>query len=96
MFLNTKRGSLGYLKGNCPTNKDYRSLLGMCEKLWVEIKSVLEETEKVFLQERTMFVVNLTVFAGPTQYVGRGPRDDSICSESLIGDGERRMIKALR
>ena len=96
MFLNTKRGSLGYLKGNCPTNKDYRSLLGVCEKLWVDVESILEETEKVFFQERTMFVVDFTVFACPTQDVGRCPRDDSICCESLIRYGERRMIKALR
>ena len=96
MFLNTKRGSLGYLKCNCPTNKDYRSLLGVCEEFWVDVESILEETEKVFLQERTMFVVNLTVFACPTQDVGRCPRDDSVGSESLIRDGERRMIKALR
>ena len=96
MFLNMKRGSLGYLKCNCPTNKDYGSLLGVCEELWVNIESILEETEEVFLQERTMFVVNLTIFASPTQDVGGGPRDDSICSESLVRDGEGRMIKALR
>ena len=96
MFINTRRGSLGYLKSNCPTYEDYRSLLGVCEELWIDVKSILKETEKVFFQERMMFIVNLTVFAGPTQDVGRGPRDDSICSESLIGDGERRMIKALR
>ena len=96
MFLNTKRGSLGYLKCNCPTNKDYRSLLGVCEELWVDVESILEETEKVLLQERTMLVVDLTVFAGPTQDVGRSPRDDSIHSESLVRDGEQRMIKALR
>ena len=96
MFLNTKRGSLGYLKCNCPTNKDYRSLLGVCEELWVDVESILEETEKVFLQERTMFVVDLSVFASPTQYSGWRPRDDLICSKSLIRDGEGRMIKALR
>ena len=77
-------------------DKDYGSLLGVCEELGVDIESVLEETEKVFLQERTMFVIDLTVFAGPTQDVGWCPRDDSIGSESLIRDGERRMIKALR
>ena len=43
-----------------------------------------------------MFVLDLTVFTGPTQYSGWCPRDDSIYSESLIGDGEGRMIKALR
>ena len=82
-----KRGSLGYLKRNCPTNKNYRSLLGVCEELGVNIESILEETEKVFFQERTMFVVDLTVFAGPIQDMGGSPRDDSICSESLIVDG---------
>ena len=66
MFLNTRRGSLGYLKCNCLMNKDYRSLLGVCEKLRVDVESILEETEKVLLQERTMFIVDLTVFAGPT------------------------------
>ena len=96
MFLNTKRGSLGYLKYNCPTNKDYRSLLSVCKEFWVNVESILKETEKVFLQERTMFVVDLTIFAGPTQDVGGSPRDDLICSESLIRGGEGRMIKALR
>ena len=73
MFFNMRRGSLGYLKGDCPTNKDYRSLLGVCKEFWVDIESILEETEKVLLQERTMFVINLTVFAGPTQDVGGSP-----------------------
>ena len=59
-------------------------MLGVCEEFWVDVESILEETEKVFLQERTMFVINLTVFTGPTQDVGRSPRDDSICSEPLI------------
>ena len=68
----------------------------MCEELWVDVESILEETEKVFFQERTMLVVDFTVFACPTQDVGRCPRDDSIGSESLIGDGERRMVRALR
>ena len=69
-FLNTKRGSLGYLKCYCPTNKDYGSLLGMCKEFWVDIESILEETEKVFLQERTMLVVDLTVFAIAVSAVG--------------------------
>ena len=43
-----------------------------------------------------MFVVDLTVFTSPTQDSGWSPRDDSICGESLIGDGEGRMTKALR
>ena len=68
----------------------------MVQEFWVDVNSILEETEKVFFQERMMLVVNFTIFAGPTQYSGWCPRDDSICSESLIGDGEGRMIKALR
>ena len=43
-----------------------------------------------------MFVCDLTIFAGPTEYSGWGPRDDSVCSKSLIGYREGRMIKALR
>ena len=73
MFLNTRRGSLGYLKCDCPTDKGYRSLLGMCKEFWVNVELILKETEKVFLQERLMFVVNLTVFTGPTQDVGGSP-----------------------
>ena len=96
MLLSTGRGSLGYLKGNCPMDEDYGSLLGVFQEFQVDVNSILEETEKIFLQERTMLVVNLTIFAGPTQYSRRCPRDDSICSESLIGDGEGRIIKALR
>ena len=96
MLLSTRMGSLGYLKDNCPTDKDYRSLLGVFQEFRVDVNLILEETEKVFLQERTMFVVNLTVFTGPAQYSGRSPRDDSICGKSLIRDGEGRMIKALR
>ena len=68
----------------------------MCEELWIDVDSILEETEKVLFQERTMFVVDFTVFACPTQDVGWCPRDDSIGSESLIRDGERRMVRALR
>ena len=71
MLLGTRMGSLGYLKCNCPTYKDYRSLLGVFQEFWVNVNSILKETEKVFLQERTMFIVNLTVFTGPTQYSGR-------------------------
>ena len=68
----------------------------MFQEFRVDVNSILEETEKMFLQERTMFVVDLTVFTGPTQYSGQCPRDDSICGESLIRDGEGRMVKALR
>ena len=96
MLLCMRMGSLGYLKGNCPTYKDYRSLLGVFQEFRVDINSIFEETEKVFLQERKMLVVNLTIFTGPTQYFGWCPRDDSICGESLIRDGEGRMIRALR
>ena len=91
-----RMGSLGYLKGDSPTDKDYRSLSGVFQESWVDVNSIFKETKKVLLQERTMFIVNLTVFAGPTQYSGQCPRDDSICGEPLIRDGEGRMIKALR
>ena len=68
----------------------------MIQEFWVDVDLIFEETEKMFLQERTMFIVDFTVFSGPTQYSGQCPRDDSVCSESLMGDGEGRMIKALR
>ena len=68
----------------------------MVQEFGVDVNLILEETEKVFLQERMMFIIDLTVLASPTQYSGQCPRDDLICSESLIGDGEGRMIKALR
>ena len=96
MLLSTRIGSLGYLKCNCPTYEDYGSLLGVFQEFQVDVDLILEETEKMFLQERTMLVVNLTIFTGPTQYSGQCPRDNSVCSESLIEDGEGRMIKALR
>ena len=91
-----RMGSLGYLKCNCPMYKDYRSLLGVFQEFRVDVNSIFEETEKMLFQERTMFVVDLTVFTSPTQDSGWSPRDDSICGESLIGDGEGRMTKALR
>ena len=68
----------------------------MVQEFWVDIDLILEETEKVLLKERTMFIHDLTIFAGPTDDSGWSPRRDSICSESLIRDGEGRMIKALR
>ena len=71
-------------------------MLGVIQEFQVNVNSILEETEKVFLQERTMFVVDFTIFAGPTQYSGRCPRDNSIGSKSLIRDGEGRMMRALR
>ena len=96
MLLSTRMGSLSYLKGNGPTDEDDGSSLGMVQELWVDVNSILEETEKMFLQERTMFAVDLTIFTGPTQYSEQCPRDDSICGGSLIRDGEGRMIRALR
>ena len=68
----------------------------MFQEFRVDIDSILEETEKVLLKERTMFVCDLTIFACPTDDSGWLPRLDSIYSESLIRDGEGRMIKALR
>ena len=68
----------------------------MVQEFWVNVDLILEETEKVFFQERTMLVIDFTIFAGPTQYSGQYPRDNSICGEPLIRDGEGRMIKALR
>ena len=53
MLFSTRMGSLGYLKCNCPMNKDYRSSLGMFQEFWVDVDLILEETEKVFLKERT-------------------------------------------
>ena len=96
MLFSTRRGSLGYLKGYCPMDKDYWSSLGMFQEFWVNVESILKETEKMLLKERTMFICDLTIFACPTDDSGWHPRCDSICSESLIGDGEGRMIKALR
>ena len=96
MLLSMRMGSLGYLKGYCPMDKDYGSSLCMFQELQVDVNLILEETEKMLFQERTMFVVDLTVFTSPTQDSGWSPRDDSICGESLIGDGEGRMTKALR
>ena len=96
MLLSTQMGSVGYPKGNCPTNKDYCSSLGMFQEFWVDVESVLKETEKVLVKESTMFICDLTVFACPTDDVRWCPRYNSICGKSLIGDGEGRMIKALR
>ena len=77
-------------------DKDYGSSLGVFQEFQVNIDLILKETEKVFLKERTMFVCNLTIFTSPTKYSGWRPRHDSICSESLIGNRERRIIEALR
>ena len=70
--------------------------MGILQEFWVDVNSILEETEKMLLKERTMFVRDLTIFACPIDDSGWRPRCDSICSESLIRDGEGRMIKALR
>ena len=68
----------------------------MFQEFRVDVNLIFKETEKILLQERMMFVVDLTIFAGPTQDSGWSPQNDSIGGKSLIGDGERRMIKALR
>ena len=68
----------------------------MLQEFWVDVKLILKETEKVLVKEIAMFIRDLTVFACPTDDARWCPRRDSICSESLIGDGKRRMIKALR
>ena len=96
MLLSTRRGSLGYLKCNCPTDKEYCSSLRLFQEFWVDVDLILKETEKVLLKERTMFVCDLTVFACPTDDLGWCPRRDSVCSKSLIRYREGRMIKALR
>ena len=96
MLFSMRMGFLGYLKCNCPMDKDYRLSLGIFQEFRVDIKSILEETEKMLLKERTMFICDLTIFACPTDDSGWHPRRDSICSESLIGYGEGWMINALR
>ena len=68
----------------------------MVQEFWVNVGSILEETEKVLLKERTMFVHDLTIFTCPTDDSGWHPRHDSVCSESLIRYREGRMIRALR
>ena len=68
----------------------------MVQEFWVDIDLILEETEKVLLKERTMFIHDLTIFAGPTDDSGWSPRCDLVCSESLVRDGEGRMSRALR
>ena len=68
----------------------------MVKEFWVDVDSILEETEKVVLKERMMFVRDLTIFACPTDDSGWHPRRDSVCSESLIRYREGRMIRALR
>ena len=70
--------------------------LGVFQEFWVNVDSILEETEKMLLKERTMFVHDLTIFACPTDDSGWHPRRDSVCSESLIRYREGRMIRALR
>ena len=77
-------------------DKDYCSSLCVLQEFWVDVDLILEETEKVLFKERMMFVRDLTIFTCPTDDSGWHPRCDLICSESLIRDGERRMIKALR
>ena len=68
----------------------------MVKEFWVDVDSILEETEKVVLKERMMFVRDLTIFACPTDDSGWRPRRDSVCSESLIRYREGRIIRALR
>ena len=68
----------------------------MVQEFRVNVNLILEETKKVLLKERMMFVCDLTIFASPTDDSGWSPRHDLICSESLIRDGEGRMIRALR
>ena len=70
--------------------------LGILQEFWVDVNSILEETEKMLLKERTMFICDLTIFACPIDDSGWRPRHDSICSESLIRDMVGRIIKALR
>ena len=66
------------------------------QEFQINVNSVFEETEKVLFKKRTMFVRDLTIFACPTDDSRWMPRCDSICSESLIRDGEERMSRALR
>ena len=47
-------------------------------------------------KDRTMLVLYMLVFSCPTDNSGWAPRYDLVCSESLIRDGERRMMRALR
>ena len=47
MLLSMRMGSLGYLKGYCPTDKDYGSSLCMFQELQVDVNLILEETEKM-------------------------------------------------
>ena len=68
----------------------------MFQEFRVNVESILKETEKVLVKERAMFICDLIIFACPTDDIRWHPRHDSICSKSLIGDGEGRMIKALR
>ena len=91
-----RSGSLGYLKGNGPMDKDYWSFLHMCQEFRINLNLIFEETEKVPFKDRTMFVWYLIVFSCPTDDLGWILRRDLIGSESLIGDGEGRMSRALR
>ena len=68
----------------------------MCQEFQINVDFVFKETEKVLLEERMMFVHDLTVFACPTDDSGWMPRHDSIYSESLMRDREGRMNRALR
>ena len=68
----------------------------MVQEFWVNVNLILEETEKVLLKERMMFIHDLTIFTCPTDDSGWHPRRDSVCSESLIKYREGRMIRALR
>ena len=96
MLLSMRRGSLGYLKGNGPTDKDYWSSLGMCQEFRINDNPIFEEAEKVPFKVRMVLIWYLIIFSYPTDGLGGILRCDSIGSKSLIRDGEGRMNKALR
>ena len=66
------------------------------QEFLINVDLIFKEAEKVLFKERMMLVLYLTVFTCPTYDSGWMPRGDSIHSESLIGDGEGRMSRALR
>ena len=91
-----RRGSLGYLKGNGPMNKDYWSPLGLYQEFWINVNSIFEETEKVLLKDRTMLIRDLVVFSGPIDDSRGILRGNSICSKSLIWGSIGRINRTLR
>ena len=96
MPLSTKRGSLGYLKHNGPTNKDYWLSLGLYKEFPITVDFVFEQMEKMILEDRTMFVEYLIVLSCPTDNSGGIPRGDSVCGESLVCSRNKRIDEALR